>query len=346
MKQFRFFSFLLVALFVASVAQAQPRAKVTTKEFVAISYNVRMSLNPEADGSNFWDYRREASLKMVAEQQPLVMGLQEACPDQIAYFDRNLTGYKHVGVGRDDGKAEGEMMAIYYDTRRLTLLRSGTFWLSATPDVVSRGWDAACNRTCTWALLKLKNSNQAFFYFNTHLDHIGREARKQSIELIVKKIAEINPQGVPVLLSADFNSTTDNAIFNPLKAALGDARADSPVTDHGITYNGFGKVKGNPATNNDNAQVIDHIFYKGVTPIGFKVLTGDYGVPYISDHYPIAFTFGISITSFARTGNAHLLHSPDSTTLPCGRKCRGCASSKSGQSCKSSGCKTGRRCAK
>ena len=138
---------------------------------------------------------------------------------------------------------------------------------------------------------KLKGTDKEFYYFNTHLDHIGREARKNSILLIVDKIAEINTQGLPVFLSADFNSPTDNAIFDPLKQALGDARTDCTVTDKSITYNGFGQVEGNPATNNDNEQVIDHIFYKGVRPGTFKVLNGDYEVPYISDHYPIAFTF-------------------------------------------------------
>ena len=119
---------------------------------------------------------------------------------------------------------------------------------------------------------KLKGTDKEFYYFNTHLDHIGREARKNSILLIVDKIAEINTQGLPVFLSADFNSPTDNAIFDPLKQALGDARTDCTVTDKSITYNGFGQVEGNPATNNDNEQVIDHIFYKGVRPGTFKVV--------------------------------------------------------------------------
>lgn len=314
MKQLRIFSTVIVALLIASLASAQtvdtqsvlkPTKTLALKEYKVISYNVRLSMAADTDGDNRWENRREASLKMVAEQKPIVMGLQEACPDQIDYFDQNLTGYKHIGVGRDDGDRAGEMMAIYYDTSRLTLLKSGTFWLSETPDKVSRGWDAACNRTCTWGFFKVKNSNHGFFYFNTHLDHLGREARKNSIELIVAKIKEINPTGAPVILSADFNSTTDNAIFDPLKAALHDARSECKVTDNSITYNGFGQVEGNPATNNDNEQVIDHIFYSGVTPLTFKVLNGDYGVPYISDHYPIAFTFRPGL---AKSGRARLLN--------------------------------------
>lgn len=293
MKHLRIFSSLMLLLFAASLPAAEKPANGGTccNVLKVISYNVRMSQASESDGDNRWDNRKEASLKMVAEQKPLVMGLQETCPDQVDYFDRNLTGYKHIGVGRDDGKRAGEMMAIYYDESRVKLLDSGTFWLSETPDVVSRGWDAACKRTCTWGLFSIAGTGVKFYYFNTHLDHIGREARKNSILLIVNKIAEINADGLPVLLSADFNSTTDNAIFDPLKKALSDARATCLPVDNSITYNGFGKIEGNPNTNNDAEQIIDHIFYKGFAPKQFKVLNGNYGVPYISDHYPIAFTF-------------------------------------------------------
>ena len=140
-------------------------------------------------------------------------------------------------------------------------------------------------------LFALNGTDKHFSYFNTHLDHMGQEARKNSITLIVSKIKELAPADAPVFLTADFNSYTDNPIFNPLKAAMSDARKACEDTDTAATYNGFGKIEGNPATNNLNDVVIDHIFFKGVTPVKFEVLDGDYGVPYISDHYPTVFTF-------------------------------------------------------
>ena len=294
MKKLRILSMLLVAVMLGSVActrKATQSDKTQQTELKVVSYNVRMSMAADADGNNRWENRKEASIKMVNEQNPLVMGLQEACPDQIEYLDSNLNVYKHIGVGRDDGKLLGEMMAIYYDTTRVELLKSGTFWLSETPDSVSFGWDAACRRTCTWGVFALNGTDKHFSYFNTHLDHMGQEARKNSITLIVSKIKELAPADAPVFLTADFNSYTDNPIFNPLKAAMSDARKACEDTDTAATYNGFGKIEGNPATNNLNDVVIDHIFFKGVTPVKFEVLDGDYGVPYISDHYPIVFTF-------------------------------------------------------
>ena len=288
------FPLLIVAALVSSCQSDEdpnyePNGYEKVSYYKIISFNVRYSSAPEIDGDNRWELRRDAAVKMVAEQKPIAMGLQEACPDQIDFLDLNLTGYKHIGVGRDDGKRAGEMMAIYYDTTRLTLLDSGTFWLSETPEKVSLGWDAACNRTCTWGHFKMKDTDFEFLYFNTHLDHLGSLARKNSIKLIVDKMTELNPDNVPVFLSGDFNSTTDDPIFDPLKASLKDAREMSAISDKIITYNGFGTVTDNPNTRKE--WVIDHIFFSGVNPMAFMVLNGNYGVPFISDHYPISFRF-------------------------------------------------------
>ena len=285
---------LIVAALVSSCQSDEdpnyePNGYEKISYYKIISFNVRYSSAPEIDGDNRWELRRDASVKMVAKHKPLVMGLQEACPEQIDFLDLNLTGYKHIGVGRDDGKRAGEMMAIYYDTTRLTLLDSGTFWLSETPEKVSIGWDAACNRTCTWGHFKVNDTGFEFLYFNTHLDHLGSQARKNSIKLIVAKMTELNPDNVPVFLSGDFNSTTDDPIFDPLKASLKDARMMSAISDKNITYNGFGKVTDNPDARKE--WVIDHIFFSGVNPMAFMVLNGNYGVPFISDHYPISFRF-------------------------------------------------------
>ena len=288
------FPLLIVAALVSSCQSDEdpnyePNGYEKVSYYKIISFNVRYSSAPEIDGDNRWELRRDAAVKMVAQQKPLAMGLQEACPDQIDFLDLNLTGYKHIGVGRDDGKRAGEMMAIYYDTTRLTLLDSGTFWLSETPEKVSIGWDAACNRTCTWGHFKVNDTGFEFLYFNTHLDHVGSQARRNSIKLIVAKMAELNPNNVPVFLSGDFNSTTDDTIFEPLKASLKDAREVSAISDKNITYNGFGTVTDSPNTRKE--WVIDHIFFSGVNPIAFMVLNGNYGVPFISDHYPISFRF-------------------------------------------------------
>lgn len=262
-----------------------------------MSYNVRLS-TPE-DSLNAWPLRRGASERMLQLERPALLGLQEACPDQVEYLDTVLPQYRRVGVGREDGKAEGEMMAIYFDTSLFDLEDWGSFWLSETPDVPSLGWDAACKRTCTWAVLLLRQSGQRLLFVDTHLDHVGVVAREQEVRLIADSIQsltqryELGEQPL-VLLTADFNTGAANRIFKPLKALMNEAREHAPVTDHEYTFNGFGKVLSvadyraqNPDEDYEDHVVIDHIFYSGVTPLSFRVLRGDYGVPFISDHFPI-----------------------------------------------------------
>ena len=243
-----------------------------------ISYNIRYTGEPKTDGENHWDWRRAASINMVHEEQPAVMGVQEALAEQLQFLDENLPEYDYVGVGRDDGKSAGEHMAIFYLKERVTLEDWGTFWLSQTPDQVTMGWDAVCYRTCTWALMQDKTTGNRFAIFNTHLDHRGEQAREQSIVLIVNRIKELIPEGTPLLLTGDFNSTTDSDIYAPLKAIMQDAREVAAQSDHRSTFNGWGR--GN--------SVIDHIFCRGAEVDSFKVLCDkNYGAPYISDHYPV-----------------------------------------------------------
>ncbi|MBQ5424825.1 MAG: endonuclease/exonuclease/phosphatase family protein [Bacteroidales bacterium] len=252
-------------------------------EIKYISYNIRYANT--SDGDNAWDIRKPATKEMIEREQPDVFGLQEALIGQLQYIDSNFPQYSRVGVGRDDGKEEGEFMAVYYRSDKFKLLKNGDFWLSETPDECSMGWDAACRRIVTWAKLKDKETGKVFYAFNTHLDHVGEVAREQSILLIVKKIDEIvKKDKAPVFLSGDFNSNVNSAIFDPLKSIMKDSRAILPESEWIPTYNNFG---------NGGDAMIDYIFYKNAEVLDFKTLNGDYGKPYISDHYPVMATMKI-----------------------------------------------------
>ena len=246
-------------------------------EIKYISYNIRYA--NASDGDNAWDIRKPATKEMIEREQPDVFGLQEALIGQLQYIDSNFPQYSRVGVGRDDGKEEGEFMAVYYRNDKFKLLDSGNFWLSETPDSCSFGWDAACRRIVTWAKLKDKETGKVFYAFNTHLDHVGEVAREQSILLITKKITDIvKDDNIPVFLSGDFNSDVNSPIFDPLKNVMKDSRAILPESEWIPTYNNYG---------NGNDAMIDYIFYKNAEVMDFKTLNGDYGRPYISDHYPV-----------------------------------------------------------
>ena len=218
---------------------------------------------------------------MFADQQPTVLGVQEARLDQKTYMDENCAGYKSIGVGRTDGQNAGEFMAIYYLDDAVKLEKWGTFWLSDTPDVPSVGWDASTYRTATWALFTHYKSGRKFFYVNTHIDHVGQVAAQKSMELIEAKIRSLNPDNQPTVLTADFNKMLDSPIFDGVKKFMADARTTAPVTDNKASFNNFGGATNYPR--------IDHIFSSGFTPLRFATVDQRYEkVPYISDHYPIA----------------------------------------------------------
>ena len=251
-----------------------------------ISLNIRYNSWNNIDGENGWPNRKAAVAKMILEEQPAAIGLQEALIDQLQYLDSALTHYRRIGVGRDDGKEAGEFMAIYYDTTRLELLSYRTRWLSETPDVPTKGWDAACYRTVTIARFRDRQSGKEFQYLNTHLDHVGKTARAEGVKLIVNSLKEsLIADNVPVIVGGDMNSTIEDKIFQSFyDVNLKPARELTKKTSHVDTYNAYGKEK---------SALIDHFFVRNMKVKQFRTLDGNYGVPYISDHYPIEVVIGL-----------------------------------------------------
>ena len=286
-----------------------------------MSFNIRMSGMPDVDGDNAWDNRKNAVVKMITSEDPDVFGVQEMLPDQQEFLRQELTEYEMVGVGRDDGQEQGECMGILYKKNRFELLKNGTFWLSETPEVPSMGWDAACKRTVTYVQLKDRKNGKKFFYFNTHLDHVGLIARQESVKLIAAKIRELVPDtNSVIILGGDMNTPLTQNIFIPLigeriksgpkekmvmagkqlpnsskegmpmesvdqrtPAMMKSARNTAWERDNMQTYNGFGK---------DKPSQIDHIFTsRRVENLVFRTVRDSYGVPYVSDHYPVTLVF-------------------------------------------------------
>ena len=149
-----------------------------------MTFNIR--LDTESDSLNAWPHRRAEVGRMLGYYAPDLLGMQEVLPQQMTALKEMLPQYTALGVGREDGKAEGEFSPIFFRTDRFELLRSGNFSLSPTPNEFGvKGWGAACNRICTWALLKDKQNGREVAYFNTHLDHVSAEARREGMRLIV-----------------------------------------------------------------------------------------------------------------------------------------------------------------
>src|SRR5690606_9153146 len=131
--------------------------------------------------------------------------IQEGLLHQVRFLDSALVGYDFIGVGRDDGRLKGEFSAIFYRTDRFRVVESSTFWLSETPEKVSKGWDAALERICTYARRGNVERGERFWSFDTHFDHVGMQARVNSADLIAEKATKFSEKGYPGLIAGDFN---------------------------------------------------------------------------------------------------------------------------------------------
>ena len=266
-------------MLVAMLAAFPHFASAQTSELKVMSYNIRLS--SAKDGTNSWMYRCPATLEMLEDQQPDVFGVQEALGDQIRFLEEFTKDYDCVGVGRDDGRKKGEYMSIFWNKKTVKMLKWGTFWLSETPEKPSKGWDAACFRTATWALMRDKRTGKKFYFVNTHLDHVGVEARRNGLDLIVDRIAEINKEGLPMILAGDFNMKPSAPELKELDARMKSARKVALKTDSHNTYNGWGKAKAD--------DVIDYIYISCFSSCPeYRTETKKYSDrTYVSDHYPI-----------------------------------------------------------
>ncbi|MCL3781358.1 endonuclease/exonuclease/phosphatase family protein [Prolixibacteraceae bacterium JC049] len=270
-------SILLVCWAIYGCSKEEPVKWQSEYDISVMSFNLRY--DTDEDGENRWSNRKEACVEMLKETNPAVFGIQEGLHHQIEYLKEKLPKYKYAGVARDDGHSSGEYNAVFYSTEQFELLESNTFWLSETPNEPSLGWDGACRRIVTWVKLKDKKKNKTLLVFNTHFDHEGKKARKEAGILLEKKIREIANESAPIFITGDFNALIRNKILQPLVNEYYSARRYAPKTDNTKSFNFYGRWY--------LSRNIDFIFYKNAEALSFRTVSESYGVPYISDHYPI-----------------------------------------------------------
>lgn len=251
-----------------------------TQNYSIMSYNIKLDYPKE--GKDSWTNRKPFMTNQIKFYEPDVLGVQEALPNQMKDLDSLLTDYSFVGVGRDNGKNEGEFSAIFYKNDKLQVIESSTFWLSQTPNQVSMGWDAVCNRVCTYALFQHKKTKEKFWVFNTHFDHVGKEARSKSAILILKKIKTFNKESFPVFLTGDFNMEPNHESIDYITQTLKDSKTISKI-DFGPegTFNGFNFDQ--PVTKR-----IDYVFVSDDVKVNkYAALSDNWNLQYPSDHLPV-----------------------------------------------------------
>ena len=279
MKFKKLFISSAVALSLMACSEKEPA------DFNAMTFNIRCPV--ESDSTNYWPNRADYAADLIKFYDVDIVGLQEATKGQIDDFLSRVPGISYIGVGRDDGAEKGEYCPILYKTDRFTLLDSGNFWLSETPDVPgAKGWDADYPRVATWGIFRDNDGGREFLYMNTHLDHIGPMARREGAKMVLAKAFELSGKR-PALITGDFNSSPDQ---EPIRILLSDpehkllSARDAAAFVYGPdrTFHDFGRIP------YGNQQLIDYIFVKDPVKVeSCGVLAEHKGDLYPSDHRPI-----------------------------------------------------------
>lgn len=247
-----------------------------------MTWNIRYD-NP-GDGENNWHKRKAGLIDLIRFNDPGIFGIQEGLHHQVAYIDSSLGHYAYYGIGRNDGKEKGEYSAVFYDSTVFRLLEQATFWLSETPEKVSVGWDAALERICTCTRFENKASGRQLWVFNTHFDHIGVRARRESARLILDRMDRMNKAGKPAVLMGDLNLEPETEAVQSILKRMNDTKDAATRVSFGpdATFNGF-------RFDQVPTRRIDYIFTgkSGISVLKYGVLTDSRDGRYYSDHFPV-----------------------------------------------------------
>ena len=255
-------------------------------ELNVMTFNIRY--DNAGDSLNAWEYRKDKAASQILFHKVHLLGVQEALYNQLEDLKARLKSFKSVGVGRADGKEKGEFSAIFYDTVRLRLLQTETFWLAEQTNVAGKkGWDAAIERIVIWAKFTDRKTNKTFYHFNIHFDHIGKIARQESAKLLLQKVKEIGGNAY-CIVTGDFNAMPGDepmqVITNKMNADhLIDTKeiSDEPHYGPAGTFNAF-------KSKEQSDQPIDYIFIKNkMQVLQHATLSQTWEGRFSSDHFPV-----------------------------------------------------------
>ena len=250
-------------------------AKKSKDTLRVMSFNIRCT----NVGRDSWEDRIDIVTETMVKSEADSIGVQEATPEWMATLKETLTDYDYVGVGRDDGNNQGEYAAIFYLKDKYNLVDSGNFWLSETPEKPSLGWDAACTRICTWAVLENKETKEQYLHVNSHFDHEGIVARRESVKMILSFISEY--KDLPVVFTADMNVQEGSENYTQFIQELYDTKYEAEDNMIYLTYHDTKPSK-------HQGDIIDYVMINdNFNALSYKVVTAGIDDRYVSDHFPV-----------------------------------------------------------
>ena len=261
-----------------STASFDITESATDKRITVMSANVR-TWSPLDIGKRSWFYRADLQIANIASVKPDIIGFQEVTAMHYNFLTNALKGYDNVIQYRTDGKF-AEACPVFYRSDRFTLKDKGSFWLSETPEVMSKDWGSACYRICSYAVLTDKASGKDFVVFNTHLDHISDEARINGIHVVLDKIKQFG--NLPSIIMGDFNADEASDTYKAATALFDDAKYRADDTEKGATYQCWG-------SHLDDENIDYFMISKTKIKVDtYQIIDNTYDGVYPSDHFAIA----------------------------------------------------------
>lgn len=252
-------------------------AEKKTADITLMSVNVR-TWSPTDTFKKSWFYRAKLIDSNIADIKPDIIGFQEVTPVHYKYLTETLRGYDNVIEYRDNSPLH-EACPVFYNTSRFELKDKGSFWLSETPEKMSKDWGAACYRVCSYVILAEKDTKKELVVFNTHLDHVSDEARINGINVVLDKIQQFG--GLPSVIMGDFNADEESETYKAATKSFFDAKYKTKKSMRGATYQKWGKRL-------DDKNIDYFMISKtGIKVNQYKIIDTTYNGVYPSDHFQI-----------------------------------------------------------
>ena len=230
----------LLAGLVGAIAASFVVGCSQTSDIRVGSYNIRTG-GADKETPNAWDKRKDDLVALLKKLDLDVFGLQEVMPKQAEFLRERLPEYDYVGEHRDKDRVSGEASPVCYRKDRFEALKSGTFWLSETPDEPGvKGWGAACSRVCSYLILRDKRTGGKFCFANTHTDHVSALAREKGMMLILERMKKFG-EGAPIIFTGDHNCRETDTPAVAVSGVLTNALYASETAPKGSwrTFNGW-----------------------------------------------------------------------------------------------------------
>jgi len=251
-------------------------------------FNIRFKTTAD-QGELSWDNRKSYVARTIIDFKYDIVGVNEMnAGSQQEDMKSLLPEYSFVEWGGNSSTVpnQGTVNAVLFRTDKFDLLEEGHYFLCTDPSKSLISWDNSSGnkRFAVWAKLRVKETGELFYYFITHLDHLGSDARNEGTRINIEKVRSISGH-YPAIICGDHNSSAIRYPFYDLCSAyLSDSRK---VSEAPFPWPKDGTLCKWDPEKKDGTR-LDYVWVKGMKVHTYNHINETFGrgvTP--SDHFPV-----------------------------------------------------------